>query len=138
MNSDPWQRSKWRNAVRLILLQLITPVVLAVFMFWPAGTLWWFRGWLFLLTFTVAASVATVILQRVNPDVVEARSRLHKGTKGWDKILMAFLFPSFLAIITVQRSTTVASIGFALTGGSAVWGTRCSFVVSRDSFGSRP
>jgi protein-S-isoprenylcysteine O-methyltransferase Ste14 len=101
MTDDLNQQPSQIGATRLIALQFITPLVLAVFMFWPAGTIWWTRGWLFLLAFSVAASVAVIVLQRVNPEVVAARSRFHEGTKGWDRVLLALLFPSFLAIVSV-------------------------------------
>jgi protein-S-isoprenylcysteine O-methyltransferase Ste14 len=101
MAGNPNQQPSQIGPARLIALQFVTPLLLAVFMFWPAGTIWWTRGWLFLLAFSVAAAVAAIVLQRVNPDVVTARSRFHEGTKGWDKVLLALLFPSFLAIVSV-------------------------------------
>ena len=33
-----------------------------------------------------------------NPDIFAARSKIHAGTKRWDKVLLTLLFPSFLAI----------------------------------------
>jgi len=101
MSADPNQRSTQISLVQLIALQFVTPLLLAPFMFWPAGTIWWPRGWLFLLTFSLATSVALVVLRRVNPEVVIARSRFHRGTKPWDKVVMACLFPSFFAILVV-------------------------------------
>ena len=40
-------------------------------------------------------------LWRTNPDIFAARSKIHAGTKRWDKVLLALLFPSFLAIFPV-------------------------------------
>jgi len=135
--SDAVHRPRWINAARLIVLQLTTPVLLAVLMFWPAGTLWWTRGWVFLLTFTVGAPLSAIYLQRVNPDVVVARSRFHKGTKAWDKCLLAVLFPAFLAIISVAALDdsrfhwcplpwSICALGYAILCcgfAEAIWAT---------------
>ncbi len=37
----------------------------------------------------------------MNPEVLIARSRIHKGTKRWDKILLCFFFPIMGAIVVV-------------------------------------
>jgi protein-S-isoprenylcysteine O-methyltransferase Ste14 len=101
MATHPNQQPARMSTVQLIALPFITPLIMAPFLFWPAGTIWWPRGWLFLVTFTFATSVALLVLERVNPEVIVARSRFHSGTKAWDKVVMAFLFPSFLAILCV-------------------------------------
>ena len=101
MVSNQKPESRFLDVARLIVMQLTAPVLLALFMFWPAGTIWWTRGWVFLLTFALASTASAIFLQRVNPEVVVARSRFHQGTKAWDRIVVAFLFPLFFAIISV-------------------------------------
>src|SRR5262249_32711926 len=44
---------------------------------------------------------AGLYLWLVNPEVVVARIRFHKGTKRWDKILLCFLLPSVCAVFLV-------------------------------------
>jgi protein-S-isoprenylcysteine O-methyltransferase Ste14 len=70
-------------------------------MFLPAGSLGWVKGWLFVVVFGLACTVAAVYLWWVNPEVVVARSRTHEGTKGWDRILLGFWFMAFMAIFPV-------------------------------------
>ena len=86
---------------RLAFHWLATPLVLALLLFLPAGTWAWVRGWLFVLVFLVAFTLAALYLWRVNPEVVVARSRTHRGTKGWDRILLGFWFLAFGAIFPV-------------------------------------
>ena len=38
---------------------------------------------------------------RVNPEILIARSRIHEGTKGWDRILLGLLIPMMMAILPV-------------------------------------
>ena len=44
-------------------------------------------------------AVISLFLWRVNPEVLVARSRTHKGTKRWDKTLLCFFFSSVYAIV---------------------------------------
>ena len=85
----------------MALSLLATPLVLALLLFLPAGTWAWVRGWLFVLIFLVAFRLAALYLWRVNPEVVVARRRTHRGTKGWDRILLGFWFLAFGAIFPV-------------------------------------
>jgi protein-S-isoprenylcysteine O-methyltransferase Ste14 len=77
------------------------PVFIALFMFVPAGTWTWPKGWLFILVLLFIVPAVFLILQRVNPEVIVARSRFHKGTKHWDKILLSLYFPAMAAVLLV-------------------------------------
>jgi protein-S-isoprenylcysteine O-methyltransferase Ste14 len=74
--------------------------VLAVAMFLPAGIGWW-EGWLFLAVFLLQMAIAALYLWRKNPDIFVARSKIHKGTKGWDMVLYYLLQVLHLAIFPV-------------------------------------
>lgn len=89
------------NRRRLVLRLACLPVFIAIFMFLPAGTWTWLKGWLFILVLLVVISVVFVVLQHVNPEVIAARSRFHKGTKSWDKILLCLYFPAMAAVLLV-------------------------------------
>jgi len=75
--------------------------VLGLILFLPAGDIRWAKGWLFLLVFLLLTVASSVYLWRTNPDIFVARSRIHPGTKAWDKVLMAFLLSSFAMIFLV-------------------------------------
>jgi len=64
---------------------------LAVAMFLPAGDIRWAKGWLFLLVFFVLVILNVVYLSRTNPEIFVARSKIHEGTKSWDKVVVFFL-----------------------------------------------
>jgi protein-S-isoprenylcysteine O-methyltransferase Ste14 len=76
-------------------------VLLGVATFLPAGDVRWGEGWLFLLVFLILMAASVVYLWRTNPDIFVARSRIHAGTKGWDKALLPFLLLSFVGIFPV-------------------------------------
>ena len=103
MNTDNANREKssppsWRTIVKHLLVTLL---VLALILFLPAGGLVWAKGWLFLVVFLAAIIAAVVYLRRVNPEIFVARSRIHKGIKLWDKILLCFLLPAFFAVLVI-------------------------------------
>lgn len=94
-------RTETQNLRQLILRLACLPVFIALLMFLPAGTWAWQKGWLFILVVLGVISAVFVVLQRVNPEVIVARSHFHEGTKGWDKILLSVYFPAMAAVLLV-------------------------------------
>lgn len=95
------ERPQGINRRHLVLRLICLPVFIALFMFLPAGTWAWPKGWLFVLVLLGVISAVFLVLHRVNPEVIVARSRIHEGTKRWDKILLCVYFPAMLAVIVV-------------------------------------
>jgi protein-S-isoprenylcysteine O-methyltransferase Ste14 len=93
-----WHRIDRRRAGRALLG---IPLRFTLFLFLPAGTIAWTRGWLYVLVSLAATAAALGYLWRVNPEVVIARSHYHTGTKRWDKILLCFYIPAMLSILLV-------------------------------------
>lgn len=98
---DQGQEKQRFNRRRIIGVLLCLPLFFYVFLFLPASTFAWYRGWLFILVFLTAETILAMYLWRTNPELLIARSHFHKGTKWWDKILLAFLTPAFLAILPI-------------------------------------
>jgi protein-S-isoprenylcysteine O-methyltransferase Ste14 len=87
-------RTLWGAVLTLAGLLLF----LAVVMFVSAGDIQWAKGWLLLLVFLIQMVLAVLYLWRRNPAIFVARSKIHEGTKPWDKVVLLFLLSSFLAI----------------------------------------
>jgi hypothetical protein len=77
---------------------LVTLVILVVLLFVPAGRITWTRGWIFLLVFTLLMATSIAYFTRANSEMFAVRSRVHPGTKRWDKIVICLLFVAILAI----------------------------------------
>jgi protein-S-isoprenylcysteine O-methyltransferase Ste14 len=86
---------QWRSTVSRLA---VTLGVLCVLLFVPAGRITWMRGWVFLLVFTLLMAGAIIYFRRVNPEMFAVRSRVHPGTKRWDKVVIGLLFLAILAI----------------------------------------
>ena len=89
------------NRRSLVLRLICLPVFIVLFMFLPAGTWAWTKGWLFVLVVLGVISAVFIVLHRVNPEVIVARSRFHEGTKRWDKILLCLYFPAMSFVVLV-------------------------------------
>ena len=85
----------------IIIRSIAVLLILALLLFVPAGDITWMRGWLFLLVIVTLLAVAAVYLWRVNREIFAARSRIPEGTKRRDRILLAFLLPTMIAIVPV-------------------------------------
>ncbi|MGR8924804.1 isoprenylcysteine carboxylmethyltransferase family protein [Rhizobium leguminosarum] len=79
----------------------ITIAVMFAALFWPAGTLDWPRGWIFLGLFLALTCVAIVWIWRTNPELFAARSRYQKGTRPWDAVVATLTIILFAAILPV-------------------------------------
>ncbi|MBY5441458.1 methyltransferase family protein [Rhizobium leguminosarum] len=79
----------------------ITIAVMFAALFWPAGTLDWPRGWIFLGLFLALTCVAIIWIWRTNPELFAARSRYQKGTKPWDAVVATLTIILFVAILPV-------------------------------------
>jgi protein-S-isoprenylcysteine O-methyltransferase Ste14 len=97
--SDQYPPRERVNRRRLVGFLLGVPAYFALLMFLPAGTWAWAKGWLFIGVFLGTLAAVALLLWRVNPEVVVARTNLYEGTKRWDKILLGFLFPAVYAIV---------------------------------------
>ena len=88
-----------RQQMRMFLGAILSLIgffsLLAVIMFVPAG-IGWRNGWVFLAVFLLQMGIAAVYIWRKNPDLFVARSRMQKGTKGWDRVLFYVLQATLL------------------------------------------
>jgi protein-S-isoprenylcysteine O-methyltransferase Ste14 len=114
--------------------------LLAVVMFLPAGIGWW-KGWLFLAVFLLQMGIAAIYIWRTNPDLFIARSRMQKGTKGWDRVVFYVLQVVLLAEFPVaalddryhwsSAPAWVIVVGYVLFTSGMVG---CFWVLSENKF----
>ena len=69
--------------------------------FWPAGRIDWLAGWAYFGVLCANIAINFVYFRRVNPGLIEARTRLGVGTKRWDMVWSACFTPLFCAIFIV-------------------------------------
>jgi protein-S-isoprenylcysteine O-methyltransferase Ste14 len=79
-------------------------IVFAALVFVPAGTLAYWQGWAFLLTFTAASAALTIYMALYDPALLERRLRAGPAAEQEtsQKIIMIFAMLGFVAIIVVS------------------------------------
>ena len=70
-------------------------------LFLPAGRLDWVAGWLYLAIFTANTVINYAYIGSRNPELIEHRLRIGRGTKTWDKIWLAVFTPVFLSVYVI-------------------------------------
>jgi len=89
------------NKKRFLIAAAATPIFFGLFLFWPAGTLAWERGWTFLLIFVIIQCLLGWYIWKVNPALMPARCRIGEGTKQWDKVILFILIPLLVSIFPI-------------------------------------
>jgi len=97
--TKPASDAREPSVLRPILITCITMLVLPLLLFWPAGTIDWRRGWLFLSIAVIGAYFAASHIARENPGLFAARAGFKRGTKPWDLILAPIVT---LLIVTIM------------------------------------
>ncbi|HEX4171137.1 MAG TPA: isoprenylcysteine carboxylmethyltransferase family protein [Acetobacteraceae bacterium] len=87
------------SRAKAILYAIGSPPTLVALVFLPVGRIDWAPGWIFIAVLVAAFGVSALLLARVNPMIYRARSRFQPGTKKWDLMLLAVLFPAFISEI---------------------------------------
>jgi len=76
-----------RSGIRSIIVQTISLFIGLAVLFISAGTLAWINAWIYVGMASIYWVISTVVLARVNPEMLNARGSVVKeGTKGFERI----------------------------------------------------
>ena len=78
---------------------VITLVLIGIF--WLAGGLDWFRGWVFIGLLIFGQTLSTLYIGRKDPELLRRRAEIGQGTKTWDFVLLALFGLTYLASLVV-------------------------------------
>jgi len=70
-------------------------------LFGSAGDLRWQRGWLHMGLWGVTLTINLIVLLKVNPAIIQQRTKRQKVTEGFDKVLLVLMLPATLALPVV-------------------------------------
>jgi protein-S-isoprenylcysteine O-methyltransferase Ste14 len=116
------------SIAKLVVGVILNVAIFGLFLFLPAGTLDWWRAWVFLGAVLVLAVTSTVSLFRVNQELLEERFKppIQKGQPLADKILVMLVIAEFVGLIgfipldvfrfhvMARPGTIVSSLGLVL------------------------
>jgi len=93
-NSDKQRTGLNRLGIRSIGVQTFSLVLGIAILFVSAGTLAWLNGWIYVVVVSIYWVISTVVLARVNPEMLNARGSVVKqGTKGFER-LWVVIYPT--------------------------------------------
>jgi protein-S-isoprenylcysteine O-methyltransferase Ste14 len=113
--SGPWL-DKLDPATRRLIIAAVAAMILMTAAAWVfAGRIGWPQLAHLMTFFTIFYLLSLSILYRLNPDVITARAKIHKGTKTWDLVWLAIYTLSTVASaivawldVVVYRATTMS------------------------------
>ncbi|MBC8446412.1 MAG: isoprenylcysteine carboxylmethyltransferase family protein [Chloroflexi bacterium] len=88
--SEALRGVSWKAWLRFAAFTLLLPMVLFI----AAGRLNWVMGWVYVGSVVFSTLLSRVIVMRTNPDLLaeRAQSLEREDVKGWDRMLLFFLF----------------------------------------------
>jgi protein-S-isoprenylcysteine O-methyltransferase Ste14 len=81
----------------LLIRSLFGVIILGLALFLPAGTIFWWEAWVYLIIFVIFFIFYFCYFYKIDPELLEKRFEI-KLKKRWDKIIMVFLGLSFTAL----------------------------------------
>jgi protein-S-isoprenylcysteine O-methyltransferase Ste14 len=87
-----------RGVARWLVRESMGVVMVAVTLFWPAGTLNWIWGWALVLIYAVWTIANGLILYSRSPDLLAERATRRTGGKKWDMMIL-----SVVGLLTVGK-----------------------------------
>jgi protein-S-isoprenylcysteine O-methyltransferase Ste14 len=80
-----------RLFARYIVRETMGMVCMAVALFWSAGLIDWWAAWAALGVMLFWITAMSIVIMRLNPDMLKERLGPRKGAKLWDTIVMSVL-----------------------------------------------
>ena len=109
---------------RVIIRLILGYVLMAAFLFIPAGSIYWIEAWIYIIL-QFSFSIATFLwLRKNNPELLRERMGLVKReVKSWDKVLMISTTPFFFALIVIPGLDAVRFHWSFISGEVKMLGT---------------
>ena len=73
--------------IQAIAKFLLGVVLVGLFVFWPAGTLQYFQGWLFMSILFIPMFIAGIVMMFKNPDLLKKRLKAKEKEAEQDKVV---------------------------------------------------
>ena len=104
----------------------------ALILFVPAGRLDWTLAWIYIGIVVSYIGALWLLLERHNPELIDRRKRVGKGTKTWDKVWLAVFAPVMYGVyIVAGLEVRFASLGLPVSlwpAGFALFSGGCAIL----------
>jgi protein-S-isoprenylcysteine O-methyltransferase Ste14 len=80
-----------RLFARYVVRETMGIVCMAVALFWSAGAIDWWAAWAAIGVMLLWINAMSIVIVRLNPDMLNERLGPRKGAKRWDTVIMSIL-----------------------------------------------
>jgi len=77
--------------LRFAVREIMGVATVGVALFWSAGRVDWWPGWALIAIMLVWITATTIVILRINPDLLAERLGPRKGAKRWDMAIMGIV-----------------------------------------------
>ena len=121
---------RFTKTTKIYFLRAFLSVMIGCLLFFlGAGTWDILRGWIYFILAAIVVTISNVIVAINNPGLLDHRSRLQKGTKGWDKLWLFTFMILFIYGMPIIAGYDIGRLGNQIGGPSLYFGL-FSFLVS--------
>jgi len=113
---------------RRLLQLVVTTILTGVALFASAGTLHWLRGWIYFGLGVAIVTVSGIVLIRTNPAVIQARGKIHRDAKFFDKVILRIYALLLFAAPVVAGLDAVRYRWSSLPFATLYWGVALQVV----------
>jgi protein-S-isoprenylcysteine O-methyltransferase Ste14 len=100
-----------------VVYAISLPLGLLLLVFWPAGSIAWRPGWIFIGVLLAGFGASAVWVAVANPIIYAARSRFQPGTQSWDIKLVSVM----LAAMALSLPVAAFDAGRARWSNAPAW-----------------
>lgn len=117
--------------LRFAFRETMGTVIAAIALFWSAGRVDWWAGWVLVVLLGFWAAATGVVILRTNPDLLAERLSPRQGVKKWDMVLMGMI-----GVLTLAR-LVIAGLDqrYGWTGSFPLAGQVLALVISVLGYG---
>jgi hypothetical protein len=80
-----------RLLARYVVRETMGLLVMAVALFWPAGTVHWWQAWAALAVIALWSASTAVVILRYHPDLLAERLGPRRGAQRWDVVILGLI-----------------------------------------------
>jgi len=118
------------KTTRIYFLRALLSISIGCMLFFlGAGSLNIKRGWIYFIIAAIVVIISNIIVATKNPGLLDQRSKIRKGTKGWDKLWLFTFMLFFLYGMPFIAGYDIGRLGNQI-GGISLYVGLFSFLIS--------
>lgn len=121
---------KFSKTTKIYFLRTFLSISISCLLFFLGAGTWNIpRGWIYFIISAIVVLISNIIIAINNPGLLDQRSRIRKGTKGWDKLWLFTVMLLFIYGMPFIAGYDIGRLGNQI-GGASLYIGLISFLIS--------